>query len=535
MKTTGRLRILPGLLAVIALWACGRGPRPHNFVLVTLDTQRADYISAYGPGDAATPHIDSLARDGVLFRNAYSVIPITMPAHASIFFSEMPHELRNYNNGQGVGLQRSRPSLANLFRKAGFSTGAFVSLGVLASGYGLNQGFDTYEDGFPKDRWYLTAGEVNARVFPWLEKNKDRPFFLWVHYSDPHDPYAPPGAPKDLTLRLNGEAVDTTSLQLYTLNEVNLDLKPGKNELAFELTNEFDANPDHFLGRLDLVEFSPALEQGKLEADFRSGWFVRRPDDVYFFKGRSTVTIDNKAGIKAVRFTFRGKPLLSTAAARTCYGREVEYMDGEVGRLWDKLRELGLYDQTAVLLVGDHGEGLGEYHNDFGDPHVGHVHYLYGVYMKVPLVIKRAMSTGKGEAREDVVTLLDVAPTIAGIMGFKAPAGFRGRDAFRTGKNKDSSFFEETFKPEAYRDRFALFAPPWHLIFSPEEKKFELFDLAQDPGETKNLYPAESAAPEPAALRRRLEEFTRGVLSGKEVIRIDDKTKEMLRALGYIR
>jgi arylsulfatase A-like enzyme len=210
-------------------------------------------------------------------------------------------------------------------------------------------------------------------------------------------------------------------------------------------------------------------------------------------------------------------------------------MDNQVGSLWDKLRELGIYDQTAVLLVGDHGEGLGEYHNDFGDPHVGHVHFLYGVYLKVPLIIKRARSAGKGEAREDVVTLLDVAPTIAGMMGFKPPAGFRGRDVFRKRKNEAPGFFEETYKPESYRDRFGLLAPPWHLVFTPEDGKFELFNLAQDPRETKNVYPEEGGTPEAAALRRRLEDFTRGVLSGKEDIQIDDKTKEMLRALGYIR
>lgn len=535
MKKADRLRILPGLMAVLMLWACGRGPRPENFVLVTLDTQRADYISAYDPGGAATPHIDALARDGVLFRNAFSIIPITMPAHASIFFSEPPHELRNYNNGQEVGAKRSRPSLANLFRKAGFSTAAFVSLGVLTSNYGLNQGFATYEDDFPADRWYLSAGEVNARVFPWLDKNKDRPFFLWVHYSDPHDPYAVPGAPKDLKLRLNGRPIYESSLQMYTLNSVDLNLKPGRNELRFEFRNEFDANPDHFLGRLDLVEFSPPLETDRLRADFRHGWFVRRPDNVYFFKGECSVTIDNPAGLKSVRFTFRGKPVLSVEAARTCYRREVEYMDSEVGRLWDKLRQLGLYDTTAVLLVGDHGEGLGEYHNDFGDPHVGHVHYLYGVYMKVPLIIKRPMSSGRGKVQDDVVTLLDVAPTAAGMMKFKTAASFRGRDVFRLKKNRDPSFYEETYKPESYQDRFGLVAPPWHLILTPEKRTFELFNLAQDPQERKNIYSQDGATPAVAGLRRRLEEFARGVLSGKEDIQIDDKTKEMLRALGYIR
>jgi arylsulfatase A-like enzyme len=534
MKHQRPLKLLVGLLVLLAAAGCGRGRRPANFLLVTLDTQRADYIGAYGSG-AATPRIDALARDGILFRNAYSLIPITMPAHASIFFSEPPHEVKNYNNGQRVGVKRSRPSLANLFRKEGFATGAFVSLGVLASQQGLNQGFDNYEDAFPGDRWYLSAGEVNQRVFPWLEKNKDRPFFLWVHYSDPHDPYATPDAPQDLTLYLNDGRIFDTSLQRYTLNEVTLNLKSGKNELRLDFRNEFDPRPDHFLGRLDLIEFSPPLKKGELEADFRRGWFRRDTDNVYFFKGESAVDIINPGGPKQVRLTFRGKPLLSVEAARTCYRREVEYMDGEVGRLWDKLRELGLYDKTGILLVGDHGEGLGEYHNDFGDPHVGHVHYLYGVYMKVPLILKRTMSVDGGLERREIATLLDVAPTVAGMMGIRPPAGFRGRDLFRLKPNADRSFFEETYRPEAVRDRFGLFAFPWHMIFSPEERKFELFNLGRDPQETSDLYATEGSSPEAAALRQRLEDFTRRVLSEKEDIQVDDKTKEMLRALGYIR
>lgn len=535
MKVHIRFKFLAGLLILLAATGCDRARRPQNLLLVTLDTQRADHISAYGAGAASTPRIDSLARDGILFRNAYSVIPITMPAHASIFFSEPPHELRNYNNGQKVGFKRSRPSLANLLRRRGFATGAFVSLGVLASGFGLNQGFDAYEDSFPADRWYLSAAEVNERVLPWLEKNKDRPFFLWVHYSDPHDPYAPPGSPEDLTLYLNGDRVCVTSLQRYTLNQVTLDLKPGRNELRFDFRNEFDSNPDHFLGRLDLVEFSPPLEQGKLESDFRRGWFYRHEDNVYFFKGESAMDIINSGGPRRVRLTFRGKPVLSVEAARTCYRREVEYMDGEVGRLWDKLRELGLYDKTAVVLVGDHGEGLGEYHNDFGDPHVGHVHYLYNVYTKVPLIVKRAMSAGGGTTRDDTATLLDVAPTAAGLMGIGAPASFRGTDLLRPRKAAASGFFEETFRPEAVRDRFGLLDFPWHLILSPEERKFELFNLERDPLEKVDVFAAEGAGPQPGKLRPRLEEFAREVLGSKEEIRVDDKTKEMLRALGYIK
>ncbi|MBN2408529.1 MAG: sulfatase-like hydrolase/transferase, partial [Candidatus Aminicenantes bacterium] len=138
---------LGGIFLLLAgLPACRPSSRTENVILITLDTQRADFISAYDSSHASTPRIDRLAREGTLFRNAYSLIPITLPSHGSIFFSEPPHGLRNYNNGQKIALKRARPSFVNQFRKKGYATAAFVSLGVLKREFGLEQGFEHYED-----------------------------------------------------------------------------------------------------------------------------------------------------------------------------------------------------------------------------------------------------------------------------------------------------------------------------------------------------------------------------------------------------
>ena len=172
---------LGGILLLGGFSACRTQAKPEHVILITLDTQRADHLSAYDPARATTPHIDLLAREGTLFRNAYSLIPITLPSHASIFFSEAPHRLHNYNNGQKIGAKRARPSFVNQFRKNGYATAAFVSLGVLQRPFGLDQGFEHYADEFPPERWYLSAGEVNDKVKSWLEESKGRPFFLWIH------------------------------------------------------------------------------------------------------------------------------------------------------------------------------------------------------------------------------------------------------------------------------------------------------------------------------------------------------------------
>lgn len=528
-------KVFSGILIFVSFLGCQKKAKPENFILITLDTQRADYVSAYNPSNASTPNIDLLAREGIIFKNAYSLIPITLPSHASLFFSEPPHEIKNYNNGQAIGAKRTRPSFVNLFRKKGFATAAFVSLGVVGSQFGLGQGFELYEDSFPGDRWYLTAGEVNEKVFPWLEKNKDRPFFLWVHYSDPHDPYAPPYVPLDFKLYLNNRLVFETSLQKYTLNQATLDLQPGKNELRIEFKNEFDQSQDHYIGRLDKLDFFPAPDQKELRADFTRGWFVRHSDNVYFLSGESLINIYNDAGLRQIQLTFRGRPLLSEQANQICYRREVEYMDGEIGKLWNKLRELQLFDRTAVLLAGDHGEGLGEYHTDYGDPHIGHIHYIYDIYMKVPLIIRDPSSGKKGVVREEFVSLLDVAPTITRMMGLKPFSYFQGRNLLRLKEKENPVIFGETYKPEAARDRFGLLSFPWHLIFTPEDKKYELFNLKKDPRETADLCRGKDVPAELLPFKHKLEAYAREALSGKEEMKIDEKTQEMLRALGYIR
>jgi membrane-anchored protein YejM (alkaline phosphatase superfamily) len=132
---------LAGVWTLLGLGGCRRKVAPANLILITLDTLRTDHVGAYGSKRVRTPAIDALARGGVVFENAYSLIPITVPSHASIFFSKPPHAVRNYNNGQVVRKQRTYPSFVNLFRKEGFQTAAFVSLGVLVSEFGLNEGF----------------------------------------------------------------------------------------------------------------------------------------------------------------------------------------------------------------------------------------------------------------------------------------------------------------------------------------------------------------------------------------------------------
>lgn len=515
--------------------SCSKKAQNDNFILITLDTQRADHISSYNPSNANTPHIDSLADRGTVYKNCYSLIPITLPSHASLFFSQPPHIIKNYNNGQVIFSKKKRPSLASLFKKNSYNTAAFVSLGVLKSEFGLAEGFDVYMDDFPENRWYKTAGEVNTEVFEWLEGNKDQKFFAWIHYSDPHDPYCPPDKPNDLTIFLNDRQMGDYNLARYEKKEVKLDLQTGENLLRFDIVNDFVENPDQFMARFDMLDFSFGENSPDMDIDFFWGWFIRGDSNVFFFKNNALIRVINSGEPRTVRLSFRGKPWYPIQATRELYRQEVEYMDSEIGKLFARLEDLDLFGRTHIIVVGDHGEGLGEYRNNLGDAHVGHIHFLKDVYLRVPLIVYNPHSSGEKTEVDDFVSLLDLAPTVMETMNFRNTPYYQGRDLSAIKKRHRQAIFQETYKPEAVRDRFAVHQYPWHLIFIPEILSYELYNLEDDPGEYDNIFQNSAQIIEVANVKKRLDDFARAVLSSKEEVKIDSETEEMLKALGYIK
>jgi arylsulfatase A-like enzyme/predicted Zn-dependent protease len=175
-------------------------PRPLSVLLVTLDTTRADRLGAYGHPAAATPRFDALAERGVLFRQAYAHVPLTCPSHASLLTGRLPPRHGVRDNG-GFVLAADIPTLAERFADAGHRTAAFVSAFVLDRRFGLARGFGTYHDRVPAaaaedhgdpSRRSVRAEETVGRALEWLRTDPARPFFLWVHLFDPHQPYEPP-------------------------------------------------------------------------------------------------------------------------------------------------------------------------------------------------------------------------------------------------------------------------------------------------------------------------------------------------------
>lgn len=193
---------IAAIAAAALLAGCRAGTPPTaaaNLLVVTLDTTRADRLGAYGDARAATPAFDRVARDGVLFEQAITAAPLTLPAHATIFTARFPPAHGVRDNG-GFTLDGSETTLAERLKAAGFRTGGFVSAFVLDRRWGIAQGFDTYVDDFDAVRAETGAlasierpgNEAVDRALSWLEQAGGSRFFAWVHLFDAHSPYAPP-------------------------------------------------------------------------------------------------------------------------------------------------------------------------------------------------------------------------------------------------------------------------------------------------------------------------------------------------------
>lgn len=183
------------MLAGIAPAAERDASRP-NVLFITVDTLRADHLSCYGYAWKTSPRIDLMAREGVVFERAYTTIPLTGPAHFSMFTSRYPQEHGARRNGVAMPSDRELVILPQLLRAHGYRTAGFISSWVLTGRLThIDEWFDHYDEDltrsyqlFNSSRW---AEDVTPKVVDWLERNGkgDQPFFLFVHYFDPHSPY----------------------------------------------------------------------------------------------------------------------------------------------------------------------------------------------------------------------------------------------------------------------------------------------------------------------------------------------------------
>jgi arylsulfatase A-like enzyme/Tfp pilus assembly protein PilF len=423
---TSRRLLLALAFVGTALAGCGRGPgvgayRGAPVVLISIDTLRADHLPAYGYAGVATPAIDALARDGVVFEHAYSPLPLTLPSHCTMLTGLLPpnHGVRD-NTGYTLDTER-HPDLPLLLKAAGYATGAFVSSFVLRPDSGISAGFDAYdsvvvsERGSPFDLAQRAGAETREAAVAWLRETvreqarpqAREPFFLFFHLYEPHTPWTPP--------------------------------EPFKSRYA--------AMP---------------------------------------------------------------------------YDGEIASADAEVGALLDELKSLGVYDRALVLLVGDHGEGLGEH----GEGHHGVM--LYRSTLHVPMIVKLPKQERGGTRVADPVGLVDLAPTVVSLAGVESDAKFDGRSLFAPSDPK-RELYAESYYPRlhyGWSDLQAVYDANWSLIDGPTP---ELFDLRADPKQQHNVLLDNRR--ELARLRAVVAKWNRPLAAPEEV---DAETAAKLTALGYI-
>lgn len=404
-------------------------PSDLNILIFTLDTTRSDHIGCYGYPSINTPNIDYVANEGILFQNATSQSPLTLPSHSSIFTGTYPPFHGVKDNG-GFYLEEDKVTLAELLQAKGWVTGAFVGAFVLDSRWGLDQGFDHYYDNFDFAKYKRISlasvqregGEVIKAFFEWFDKNSNERFFSWIHLYDPHTPYDPP--------------------------------EPFKSQ-------------------------------------------------------------------------YENQPFGS-------YDGEIAYVDFLIGKVLDSLREKKLLDKTIIVIVGDHGESLGEHHES------AHGFFIYDATVSVPMIIRLPSASLKGKTIASQVQNVDIMPTLCEILDLPISENVQGESLLPliTGRKmkKERPAYSETYYPRyhyGWSDLKSLRTSKYKYILAPRP---ELYDLDLDPHEQENIYEqnrplAEKFAQELKALE---EKIAQEGIEDKGPQKLDDEAREKLMALGYI-
>ncbi|MCP4658708.1 MAG: sulfatase-like hydrolase/transferase [bacterium] len=432
--------------------AAASDPRP-SVLLITLDTTRADHLGCYGYPKPVSENLDRLAAGATVFTRAIVQAAVTPVSHASIFTGLNPysHGLRVMHGLTENRLADSRVTLAEVLRDAGYETAAFVSAFPVTERFGLHQGFETFDADFlrdPPERLVADDGSVNTgrnqrsaaatsdRALRWLETAPE-PFFLWLHYFDPHDPVMTPP-------------------------------------------------------RAFVESFGP-LPGGEREQ------------------------------------------------LRALYDIEIAYMDRHLGRVIDALERRGTLEEMVVVVIADHGEGLGDH--DWWTHGI-----LYQEQIRVPLIIRAPGKPG-GRRLDVLVRSIDVMPTVLELVGAEAslpPVEGRSLVALLDDATADPQLvaYADSLNVLTYTVRptiadkqddmlFALMRGPWKYIHHRRyAERSELYDLDRDRREEHNLYASHPELVRTFQLELGARRVLPGQRSGRE--RMSEEDRERLEALGYV-
>ncbi len=470
-------------LAVLAAVGCGdgveRAPAPGavrepNVVIFLIDTLRADRLTVYGYPKPTSPRIAALAARSVVFDDASSAAPWTLPSVTSLELSEFACD-----HGVLVDAQRiadAADPIAAKMQRAGYATASYFQNPYAGPLSGLDRGFEQYRQ--------LDAHAGGQTVAGWLGGLRGRPFFLYLHNIEPHDPFAVP-----------------------------MRYVRGLGDVTPEARRQFreDAMAYRHATRVDFAE--------------------RRPPG----------TTDNTAEQdRLIASMNANKPAIATM-----YDAAVKLADERVGAVIDVLAKAGVWDDTLFILVSDHGEEMDE-HGMWQ-----HDQSVYEELLHVPLIVHFPHDAYGGRRIGRPVSLVDVVPTILDYLRRPADPGARGQtlmplvrgdgedagDAIRVVGMRDNR--KKYYRPAAERRgdvNVALRQGTWKGIYNASVNRLELYDLAHDPGETRDLSATEPArATELVAFARTwLDECRSRSAPARPPAEIDDAVRRRLQALGYV-
>ena len=425
--------------------------RSSSIVVITIDTLRADHLGSYGYFRDTSPNIDRVAEEGVLFANVVTTMATTLPAHVSLWTSMYPVQTGVTRNGSKLAKNQKAGSdvlmFAQMLRRLGYSTAAFVSATPVKKYTGIGVGFDIFDEPDVKRGGRSgTADATTDQVLQWLDSEPQKPFFLWVHYFDPHDPYRPP-SPYDTSFSTTGE----------------------------------------------LIQF---LEQNEYPY----------PEDA------RVLNVNN------------------------LYDGEIQFVDSQIGRLVAALEESGLYETLTLVILSDHGEGLGQHGR------IGHGE-IFNEQLFVPLIIKFPESSGRaGQVVEEVVSLVDVVPTLVDVLDLPLSSEileqFVGRNALSRRRPREYALAQRTTHNRrgwGTADKFALVGRDWKYTLETGHRDW-LFDMRQDRPEISSIAHVELEIQED--LRDRLLSELAVYSSSEQGFSVVEETSpeivEELRALGYL-
>jgi arylsulfatase A-like enzyme len=427
----------------------GRAADRPNILLLTIDTIRADATGFGGSTRPTTPFLDSLAAGALVFDNAHSTSSWTVPAVASMMTGLYPvsHGVvhgavtRNAVYDQEV-IGASLPLVAEELKKLGYRTYAVATNAHLAPEMGYGRGFDRY-----KCIGFTTADSVNRTVLRWKSviENGRGPWFVWIHYYDPHHPYR--------------------------------EHRPWFRTFVPDVT------------RAD----GPLILSAKAQPP-------KAPQ-------RRTKAAD--------RFV---------VLARGLYDAEVRYTDEAIRALFAAMPAL---DDAVIVLAGDHGEEFLEHGN------TGHCRNLNGETVRVPLFVRRPDGAGAGR-RPDPVSLVDVPSTLLALAGGRWPLATPGVSLLDP-PSADRALIAQLERNREYGLDEAIIGPRWKFIVNRQSKQMQLYDLAADPAEARNL--VAHVPDEVAAQRRALEALLESLAPPPAVVEKRTLSKDVeaqLRGAGYI-